>query len=159
MVTQVAWIAHMHKVAFKSLWYFLRRVDEEELDWRIHPDANTMRRILAHLHFVEEVTADIVTGEAAPGAHRDPKTYEPRRLAELRALHTAAFERTQAGMGGLTERDLLREVDMLGVRTATLNQVLENHVTHTAGHMYQIRLIRGTYSRAHHTDKSKFDPW
>jgi len=158
-VAKVAWIAHMHEVAFKSLWYFLRRVDEEELDWQIHPAANTMRRILAHLHFVETLTADTVAGVVAPGASRDPKSYEPRPLPELRAQYTAAFKRTQAAMDVLTESDLAREVDMFGVTTATLLQLLENHAAHTAGHTYQIRLIRGTYSRAHHTDKSRFDPW
>jgi hypothetical protein len=48
---------------------------------------------------------------------------------------------------------------MLGVVTASLLRVLENHVTHLAGHLYQIRFIRGTFSRAQGTDKTAFDPW
>jgi hypothetical protein len=71
--------------------------------------------------------------------------------------HTHAV--TQEGTGGLDASDLDRRVTMVGVVTASLLGVLQNHATHTAGHMYQIRLIRGTRSRAHHTDKTAFDPW
>ena len=158
-MTKIEWIAHMHGVMFRNLWYFLRGVTEEELDWKLHPDANTMRRILTHLLFTEEWTAHAIAGTLTSSNNLDPKTYAPMPFAELRSHYDAAFTRTQEGMGGLTEGDLERKVDMLGVMTADLLGVLQNHVTHTAGHMYQIRLIRGTFSRAHHTDKTAFDPW
>jgi len=30
---------------------------------------------------------------------------------------------------------------------------------HLAGHRFQVRYVRGTYSRAHGTSKAFFDPW
>jgi hypothetical protein len=97
-VERVAWIAYMHDVMFRRLWAFLRGVTEEELDWKIHPQANTIRRILAHLVFIEEWTCEAIVAPAAPGARRDPKEYPQRSLAETRALFEEASARTQAGM-------------------------------------------------------------
>lgn len=33
------------------------------------------------------------------------------------------------------------------------------HALHLAGHRFQVRYVRGTYSRAHGTRKADFDPW
>ncbi|HEX5077312.1 MAG TPA: hypothetical protein VFW03_29135, partial [Gemmatimonadaceae bacterium] len=37
--------------------------------------------------------------------------------------------------------------------------LLKTHAMHLAGHRFQVRYVRGTYSRAHGTRKSDFDPW
>jgi len=37
--------------------------------------------------------------------------------------------------------------------------LLKTHAMHPAGHRFQVRYVRGTYSRAHGTRKSDFDPW
>jgi hypothetical protein len=38
-------------------------------------------------------------------------------------------------------------------------RLLETHTLHLAGHRFQVRYVRGTYSRAHGTPKAAFDPW
>ena len=36
---------------------------------------------------------------------------------------------------------------------------MKTHALHLAGHRFQVRSVRGTYSRAHGTRKADFDPW
>ena len=142
-----------------QLWLRLRAVTELELDWRIHEHANTIRWIVFHLLFVEVWTADMLEGTGSYLTNRDPKRYPLRDLAAVRSEYEAAFARTQANLRALETHDLDRKVDMLGVMTVPLLPVLENHVHHIAGHLYQIRMIRGTYAREHGTDKTAFDEW
>ena len=47
--------------------------------------------------------------------------------------------------------------DANGVRVAL--DLLKTHTLHLAGHRFQVRYVRGTYSRAHGTTKADFDPW
>lgn len=35
----------------------------------------------------------------------------------------------------------------------------ETHTLHLAGHRFQVRFVRGMYSRARGTSKAAFDPW
>jgi len=37
--------------------------------------------------------------------------------------------------------------------------LLKTHAMHLAGHRFQVRYVRGTYSRANGTRKADFDPW
>jgi hypothetical protein len=159
MPHEIAGIVRGHAAMRAQLWLRLRGVTESELDWRIHAHANTIRWIVAHLVFVEVWTADMLEDTGAYRTNRDPKRYPSRDLDALRAEYEAAFFRTRANLRSLASEDLDRKVDMLGVMTVPLLPVLENHVHHIAGHMYQIRLIRGTYAREHGTDKSAFDEW
>jgi hypothetical protein len=156
---QIAGIVRGHAAMRAQLWLRLREITEPELDWAIHPHANTVRWILAHLLFVEVWTADMLEGTGAYLTNRDPKQYERQDLRATRRQYDVAFVRTQRNLLALRSEDLDRQVDMLGVMTVPLLPVLENHVHHIAGHMYQIRLIRGTYAREHGTDKSAFDEW
>jgi len=159
MVERVRFIAENHAEVYRQLWYRLRGVTDPELDWRIHPEANTVRWVVAHLLFIEEWTADVLEGAGRYLENRDPKRYDPEPLEVMREQYDRAFARTQANLAGVGEDDFEREVDMLGAIKASLLDVLENHVHHTAGHMYQVRFIRGTYSRAFGTDKKVFDGW
>jgi hypothetical protein len=156
---QIAGIVRGHAAMHTQLWLRLRAITEPELDWSIHPHANPVRWIVSHLLFVEVWTADMLEGTGAYLTNRDPKRYEEQDLDAVRTQYRTAFDRTQRNMLALRSDDLDRPVDMLGVMTVPLLPVLENHVHHAAGHMYQIRLIRGTYARQHGTDKSVFDEW
>jgi uncharacterized damage-inducible protein DinB len=156
---QVECVATSHAQVYSQLWQRLRSVSEHELDWPIHVQANTVRWILSHLLFIEVWTADMLEGSGTYETNRDPKVYEREELGTLRDRYETAFARTQRNLRSVTAADLGRDVDMLGVMTVPLLRVLENHVHHFAGHMYQIRLIRGTYSRQHGTDKAAFDEW
>jgi hypothetical protein len=158
-MNRIEWIAHMHDVMYRSLWFFVEGVTDEELDWKIHPKANTIRWLLSHLLWIEEWTADAIEETGKYLVNRDPKEYEPRSLEEIREDYGKASKRTQNCMKELSESDLERQIDMIGVMTRSLLVVLENHVTHTGGHMYQIRLIRGTYSREQGGSKTAFDKW
>lgn len=156
---QIASIVRGHAAMHTQLWLRLRAITESELDWPIHPHANTVRWIVSHLLFVEVWTADMLEGSGTYLKNQDPKRYEVQDLRLIRTQYRSAFVRTQRNMLALRTEDLDREIDMLGVMTVPLLPVLENHVHHAAGHMYQIRFIRGTYAREHGTDKSAFDEW
>ena len=148
-----------HASVHRQLWGFVRGITEAEMDWRVHPQTNDVRWILSHLLAIEEWTADMLEDAESRRTNRDAKRYPRRTLEEIRHEDEVAFARTQTNLRMLRREDLARDVDMLGVMTVPLLPVLENHVHHIAGHMYQVRLIRGTHARVHGTDKKAFDPW
>jgi hypothetical protein len=59
----------------------------------------------------------------------------------------------------LEAADLDRQLSYLGRYNVTVLGLLKTHALHLAGHRFQIRYVRGTYSRAHGTSKASFDPW
>jgi len=59
----------------------------------------------------------------------------------------------------LTEEDLKRPIDYFGAGESTVLTVLKTHATHLVGSRYQVRYIRGAYSRAFGTNKAEFDRW
>jgi hypothetical protein len=59
----------------------------------------------------------------------------------------------------LNEDDLQKEIDYLGAYNVSIETLIRTHAGHITGHNYQVRFIRGTYSRANNTDKSVFDRW
>lgn len=156
---RIEWVTENHAELYRQFWYRLGGSADDELDWKIHPDANSIRWIVQHLLFIEEWTADMLEGTGKYLTNKDPKRYDPASLQSIRRRYDKAFARTQRNLTGTLEDDLAREIDMIGVITAPLSYVLNNHVHHFAGHMYQIRFIRGAYSRAHGVDKAAFDRW
>lgn len=151
-------LADMAEETYRGLWTNLAGISEQELDWRPHPQANTCRWILGHLIWFEEW---IPAAIEATGRHRSdpgPMTIELGTLADIRSRFDAARKRLEATRAELTAEDLGREIDFYG-ETMTLRRLLVTHVTHLAGHRYQIRYIRGTHARAHALDKAAFDRW
>ena len=59
----------------------------------------------------------------------------------------------------LSAVDLERDIVFVGRYTLPISDLLQTHALHLAGHRFQVRYIRGCYSRAMGTDKSAFDPW
>jgi hypothetical protein len=45
-----------------------------------------------------------------------------------------------------------------GATILTLSGLVDLHHRHLAGHGYQVRYVRGAFSRAHGTDEAAFDP-
>ena len=71
------------------------------------------------------------------------------------AISTAARARGGAGL----RRDLDRRLSYFARYEVSGIDLLKTHAMHLAGHRFQVRYVRGTYSRAHGTRKSDFDPW
>ncbi|MFO7694647.1 MAG: hypothetical protein R6V57_16310 [Vicinamibacterales bacterium] len=67
--------------------------------------------------------------------------------------------RRRAVYEGLEPADLERAFDYLGVARYTVAQLVRTHAAHFTGHTWQVRYVRGTYSRAFGTDKTAFDPF
>ena len=144
----------------------LRCLADGELQWRPHPEANNVAWVIGHLTWFEEWVADAIeeTGlylEEKGG----PTSFQEPTIEAQRARHLAARERLVGLMEGLTPAELRREILYVyneendGRSTTTIHDLLRTHVRHQSGHRYQIRLLRGTYSRAHDTDKACYDPW
>jgi uncharacterized damage-inducible protein DinB len=164
-MSRLEWITAMHALQYRHVWAILRDVSDEELDWRIHEQANTMRWIVSHLLYAEQWTADMIHERGQYHTNSFPATYARESIDRLHADFDEAVAETHAAIATLVDGDLSRQVELIRSPTMSTNYalpllaVLNNHVTHIAGHLYQLRLIRGTYARAHGTDKAAFDPW
>ena len=152
-------LADMRTTHFQMLWENLRGISETELDWQPHPAANSVRWIMGHLIWFEEWVPDAITGEGRYLTDEGPLAYKLENLEEIRSRFERARERLETVVTGVTEADLAREVNYFGAYTMNIMGLLRTHVGHLAGHRYQVRYIRGTYSRAHRTNKAVFDRW
>ena len=80
-------------------------------------------------------------------------------VPEVLARFAKCRERYRARLRALEPADLDRELSYLGRYQVTGLDLLKTHALHLAGHRFQVRYVRGTYSRAHGTPKADFDPW
>ena len=151
-------LAEMAGDTYRGLWTNLTGISEQELDWRPHPEANSCRWILGHLIWFEEWIPAAIEGTGRYLTDPGPMTIEVGTLEEIRSRFDAARARLETARATLTAADLGREIDFYG-ETLTLERLLVTHVTHLAGHRYQIRYIRGIHARAHALNKAAFDPW
>jgi hypothetical protein len=159
MLPQVGLIDEMDE----SMWGLLQRnltgIGEAEADWRPHPSANSVRWMLGHLTWFEEWACDALAREGRYLADRDPTAYLDGSVPALVARFAAARARYRDRIGCLTESALPRTLSYFGRYDVTELELLKTHALHLAGHRFQIRYVRGTYSRAHGTRKADFDPW
>ena len=158
MIDEVRLLDEIDGTMYASLWKNLTGITEAELDWRPHPEANSARWILGHMVWNEEWVADTIGERGRYLADEAPLAYELASIGEIRARYDRARTALRAALAGIGEADMARDVDYFG-QDYTLRQVLITHTTHLAGSRYQIRYVRGTYSRAHATRKADFDPW
>jgi hypothetical protein len=146
-----------------QMWDLLQRnltgITEAEADWRPHPAANSVRWMLGHLAWFEEWTHDALRREGRFLVDRDPTAYLDGTVPELLSRFAAARARYRARAATLSERDLEEELSYFGRYDVSGLALLKTHALHLAGHRFQIRYVRGTYSRAHGTRKADFDPW
>jgi hypothetical protein len=146
-----------------QMWDLLQRnltgITEDEADWRPHPAANSVRWMLGHLAWFEEWTHDALRREGRFLVDRDPTAYLDGTVPELLSRFADARGRYRERLATLSERDLEEELSYFGRYDVTGLGLLKTHALHLAGHRFQIRYVRGTYSRAHGTRKADFDPW
>lgn len=152
--------------SYGFLWSVLRYVTEDELDWRLHPEANTLRWVVGHLNWFEEWVADAMTGTGMYLEEKGgPTSFQERPFDRMKERFDAARQRYVQTMRSLTPDDLKREIRFVYNEAQDqrwempMSELLRIHTTHMSGHLYQGRYIRGTYSRAHQTDKARFDAW
>lgn len=147
----------------EQMWSLLQRnlagVTEAEADWRPHPDANNVRWMIGHLAWFEEWAHDALRQEGRYLIDRDPTAFLEGTMPELLARFGDARTRYRARLAELDDGDLARPLSYLGRYDVDGINLLKTHTLHLAGHRFQVRYVRGTYSRAHGTSKADFDPW
>jgi len=89
----------------------------------------------------------------------DPTAYLAGSVAELLDRFTHARSRFRARLPTLDHDDLSDRLSYFGRYDVTGLELLRTHALHLAGHRFQVRYVRGTFSRAHNTNKAAFDPW
>ena len=152
-------LADMRSTHYQILWENLRGITEKELNWQVLPEANSVHWIMGHLIWFEEWVPDAITGEGRYLTDEGPLAYRLENLDEIRSRFDSAREQLERVITGVSEGDLLREVNYFGAYNVTILKLLRTHATHLAGHRYQVRYIRGVYSRVHGTRKAEFDRW
>lgn len=144
---------------YGMLWENLRGVSEAELDWQPLKEANSVRWIIGHLCWFEEWVPDAIEGKGRYLTDKGPSIVEERPYEKLKERFEAARKRFLQVTGALKPEDLQREISFFGRFNVAIGGLLQTHTTHLAGHRYQVRYVRGTYSRVHGTKKADFDPW
>ena len=147
----------------EQMWLLLQRnlsgITEDEADWRPHPEANNVRWLLGHLAWFEEWTHDALRREGRYLIDRDPTAYLEGTIPELIDRFMRARIRLRARVATLDHRDVSDRLSYFGRYEVTGLELLKTHALHLAGHRFQMRYVRGTYARAHGTNKAAFDPW
>lgn len=80
-------------------------------------------------------------------------------IEDFKEQFETLMQKRQAIYETLDEADLAREFNYLGKATYSVARLIRTHAGHFTGHTWQIRYIRGIYSRAYGTDKTVFDPF
>jgi hypothetical protein len=147
----------------EQMWTLLQRnltgITESEADWRPHPTANHVRWIVGHLTWFEEWAHDALRQDGRYLNDRDPTTLVDGTISEMLTRFTTARSRYRARLAMLDESDLERSISYLSRYEVSGLDLLKTHALHLAGHRFQVRYVRGAYSRAHGTTKADFDPW
>ena len=147
----------------EQMWTLLQRnlagITEAEADWRPHPSANPVRWMLGHLTWFEEWAHDALREDGRYLIDRDPTAHLDGTVPQLMERFAVARARYRERVATLTEPDLATRMSYFGRYDITRLGLLETHALHLAGHRFQVRYVRGTYSRAMGTSKASFDPW
>jgi hypothetical protein len=147
----------------EQMWSLLQRnlagVTEAEADWRPHEAANNVRWIIRHLAWFEEWAHDALRQEGRYRIDRDPTAYLEGTIPALMDRFATARARYRERLASLDDADLAGMLSYFGRYEVSRLALLQTHALHLAGHRFQVRYIRGTYSRAHGTPKAAFDPW
>ena len=159
MLPQVKLLDEMDEQMWSLLQRNLTGITEEEADWRPHPAANSVRWMVGHLAWFEEWAHDALRQEGRFLVDRDPTAYLEGTMPELIARFGATRARYRARLAELEDADLTRKLSYLARYDVSGLDLLKTHALHLAGHRFQARYVRGTYSRAHGTSKGDFDPW
>ena len=115
--------------------------------------------MVGHLAWFEEWAHDALRQDGRYLVDRDPTAYLDGTMPEIITRFGAARTRYRARLAELTDDDLVRQFSYFGRYDVSSLDLLKTHALHLAGHRFQVRYVRGTYSRAHGTTKADFDPW
>lgn len=166
LLAQVNLLRELDNDSFGWIWGILNGITEEELDWKINEEANSIRWIVGHLNWFEEWSCDAIEEKGLYLIDKQPSTsYQADSLDEMKDRFTKAHTKYDQLVQNLDEEQIKRPAKYLYNENdkkradVDLRTILAIHCTHFYGHLYQIRMIRGTYSRLNHTDKSEFDKW
>ncbi|OFW08831.1 MAG: hypothetical protein A3H96_08255 [Acidobacteria bacterium RIFCSPLOWO2_02_FULL_67_36] len=149
----------MDESATRSLRANLGGISETEMDWRPIEAANSVRWILSHLIWFEEWARDALDQRGRYLTDTGASACPPAPFDDLWARFENARREYRARIALLTGEDLAREIDFFGRERVTVLDLLTTHTQHLSGHRFQIRYIRGAYSRTAGTEKALFDPW
>ncbi|HEV7347419.1 DinB family protein [Telluribacter sp.] len=156
---EVKLLQDLTNAQYQALWGNLKEITEQEADWKPNPEANSVRWVVGHLCWFEEWVADAIENKGRYLTDKRPSLVKEPTLEALRARFEAVRSRSQRIISNLTPEDLAREVIFVGSVKVPVIALVQTQLTHMAGHRYQVRYIRGTYSRVFHTNKADFDPW
>ena len=159
MLPQVKLLDEMDDQMWSLLQRNLTGITEAEADWRPHPAANNVRWLVGHLAWFEEWAHDALRQDGRYEVDRDPTAYLDGTIPKLLARFAAARARYQARLAELDDAALDFKFSYFGRYDVSGLDLLKTHALHLAGHRFQVRYVRGTYSRAHGTTKADFDPW
>lgn len=149
----------MGNSAYKGLWGNLKGITEKEADWKPNPESNSTRWVVGHLCWFEEWVGDALENKGRYLTDKNPDSVKEPSVEALKTRFDAAHARLASLVSSLTADQLRKEISYLGRMQITIEDLLQTHVMHLSGHRFQIRYIRGTYSRVFHTNKADFDPW
>ena len=156
----------MDNDSFGWIWSILKGITKEELDWKINTEANSIRWIIGHLIWFEEWACDAIEETGLYLIKEQPSTsFQADSLEAMKKRFTKAREKYDGLVKNLTVEQIKRPSQYLyndhdkKKADVDLRTILTIHCTHFYGHLYQIRMIRGTYSRVNQTNKAAFDKW
>lgn len=156
----VSFLQEMTDYQYKSLWGNLKGITEKEADWRPNSESNPARWVVGHLCWYEEWMADAIENKGRYLTDKKPMSIQEPTIDALKTHFDAARTRSAELVKTLTPELLNRKVIFVGRVEVPVFNLLQTQLTHMSGHRYQIRYIRGTYSRVFNiTSKADFDPW
>lgn len=136
----------------------LTAVTSDELDWRPHSAANDIRWILGHQLWYEGWVVDVLDGVAGGRDDAGDRCVPVTDAAGFWAAFDSRAGRRRARFGAIEAADLERPVRYLDADGYTVGKLVRTHAAHLTGHTWQMKYVRGAYSRAFGTDKRVFDP-
>jgi DinB superfamily len=159
-VNGIKLLQNMSNYEYRGLWENLKGITEKEADWKPNAESNSVRWVVGHLCWFEEWMADTIENKGRYLTDKKPMIVTEPTMEALKARFDAAKARTQRLAEAITPEIWNRKVVFVGRYDLAIFNLFQTLVSHTAGHRYQIRYIRGTYSRVFHiTNKADFDPW
>ena len=143
----------MDKDSFGWIWGILKGITKKELDWKINKEAHSIRWIIGHLIWFEEWACDAIEETGLYLIKEQPSTlFQADSLEVMKKRFTKAREKYDSLVKNLTLEQIKRPSQYLyndhdkKKADVDLRTILAIHCTHFYGHLYQIRMIRGTYS-------------
>ncbi|MCH4824152.1 DinB family protein [Gramella lutea] len=166
LLAQVSLLREMDNDSLAWIWGILNGITEEELDWKINDEANSIRWIVGHLTWFEEWASDAIEEKGLYLIDKQPSTsFQSDSFDQMKDRLTKAHEKYDRLVQNLNPEQIRRPSKYLYNENdkkradVDLRTIMAIRCTHFFGHLYQIRMIRGTYSRVNNTDKAAFDKW